>query len=188
MATIDQVKQFPSDNKTLSFEERVKLAMDERGDIQKEYTDAKRKEAMDIVKTLEDLVEKWCDKELITQKIIRYIHRNKPNMRRKTIELYTYDNKEDGRKEIQCVENPNKRYSAKYMLSGQYMRLLQKYTPDNAKTLEEMLQERINTEEFNNGIDHETGEKMYISVFHSKGQYSKFKNGVYLSRDGIHYT
>lgn len=190
MSDINKETSFPSDNKTLSYVERMKLATIERKTIQDEYEKKKRAEAEDILITVEQFVQQICNTESLTHKFIESVH--KTNTRRKVVELFTFNYRPElgdiYNKEIKSATIEGKTYGTKYILSEAYMKLTQKYFPDRSKHIIDLINDIINTEVFNNGIDLETGYKLIPCIFVNKPKISKFKNGVYISRDGIDYN
>lgn len=181
---------YPSDNKTLSYVERMRLATVERKQLQEQYETKKRAEAEDILSTVEQFVAQICDTETLTNKFIESVH--KTNTRRKVVELYTFnyrsENGELYNREIKSATIEGKTYGTKYILSEAYMKLTQKYFPERSRHISDLINDIINTETFNNGIDLETGHKLIPCIFVNKPKTSKFKNGVYISRDGIDYN
>ena len=181
-------QKYKSDNKQLSFTERMKLASEEKTVIQSEYESRKKEEAEELLDTVEDFVNTICNKETLTNKFIESVHKNN---RRKVIELYTFNHLPElgnvYNKEIKSVRS-DKKYSTSYILTGGYQKLTKKYFPDRHKSMIELINDKLNVEEFNNGIDVETNEKLIPCVFTKKKSGSKFKNGIYISRDGINYN
>ena len=68
------------------------------------------------------------------------------------------------------------------------MKLTQKYFPERSRHITDLINDIISTEAFNNGIDLETGYKLIPCIFVNKPKASAFKNGIYISRDGIDYN
>ena len=150
-----------SDN-NLPFTQRVALAVSEREEKQKEYAAVKLAEA----KKIRDTVDKFVDDVMseATTKYIRAVHRSRPEHKRKVVELFTF-NYNNPRSEIKndriqaCDEKGD--YSTKYILENKWKRLVDKYLPEDNKTLEERIQNRVNTE-LNGGIDPETKNPLLI--------------------------
>ena len=186
----NQQATYPSDDKTLAFVERMRLASGEKKELQREYEQKKKLEADDILNTVDKFISTICNPEDITQKFIESVH--KTNTRRKVVELYSFNYLpelgEIYNKEIESVGVEGKRYSTKYILSEGYTKLTQKYFPDRSKSIIDKISEILNTEAFNNGVDLETNEKLIPCIFVNKKRGSKFRNGVYISRDGIDYN
>tara|TARA_B110000908_G_C10263603_1_gene461384 strand:- start:3547 stop:4128 length:582 start_codon:yes stop_codon:yes gene_type:complete len=193
MATVDINKQvYPSDDKTLPFTERIQLAIKERNQIQTDYQSVKNKEANDIMDTVEMFVQSLIANDALAKQFMRSIHHSRIDSKRKVVEVYTFNAwQELGNIYNQTITSPNvegKYYSTKYILSGGYRKLTDKYIPERSKTVKELLQEVVNGEKFNNGVDSETKNSLHVCVFWKKGPKSTFKNGIYVSRDGIEYT
>uniref|UniRef100_A0A6C0LJ27 Uncharacterized protein n=1 Tax=viral metagenome TaxID=1070528 RepID=A0A6C0LJ27_9ZZZZ len=182
-------KTYRSNNKTLSFNERMGHAVSERKVIQGEYEAKKRLEAEEILNTVDAFIDRICNKEELTQKFVESIHRT--NSRRKYVELFSFNNLSEVGEvyndTIQSVDSEEKKFSTRYILSEKYDKLTKKYFPERSTSLVERITTVLNTEEFNNGVDIETGEKLIPCVFIYKKEGSKFKNGVIVSRDGIDY-
>lgn len=183
---------FPSADKTLSFSQRVELAVKERENIQTDYESNKRKEANDIMDTVEAFVKKLTDGGQLIDQIIRSIHHSRSDSRRKVVEVFTFNAwAEFGRiynQGIPSVGFEGKNYSTKYIISGGYRKLTDKYIPERSRIVKELLQEIINTEKYYTGKDPETGHPLHVCVFWKKGARSSFKNGIYISRDGVEYS
>lgn len=184
--------EFPSDNKSLPFAERIKLAMGEREKIQNDYETSKKKEANDIMDTVNKFVDELTESDALVQQFIKSIHHGRTDSKRKVVEVFTFNAwAELGTTFNQTIESATisgKTYSTKYILSGGYRKLTEKYIPDKSKTVKELLQAIINSEKFYDGKDPETDNQLHVCVFWKKGAKSTFKNGIYISRDGVEYT
>lgn len=183
-------QSYLSDNKSLSFIERMQLASEERKVLQKEYETRKKAEALDILETVEQFVKRVCDHEELTNKFIESIH--KSASRRKMVELYTFNTRSDlgdiYNKDIKSATIKDKTYNTKYLLSEAYMKLTKKYFPERSKPIKELIWDMLNTETFNNGVDLETKNTLIPCIFVNKHKASVFKNGIYISRDGVDYN
>jgi hypothetical protein len=193
MTTVNTNKQsYPSDDKTLPFSERIQLAIKERSQIQTDYQSVKKKEANDIMDSVETFVRTLTESDALAKQFIRSIHHSRVDSKRKVVEVYTFNAwQELGNIYNQTIPSPNvegKYYSTKYILSGGYRKLTEKYIPERSKTVKELLQVVIGADNFNNGVDTETQNPLHVCVFWKKGPKSTFKNGIYISRDGIEYA
>lgn len=182
--------KFQSDNKSLSFVQRVEHAINEREQIQSEYENVKRKEANDIMDTTEAFVKKLVSN--LSEQFIKAIHQSRPDSKRKVVEVFTFNAwNELGRIYNQTIPSATiegKTYSTKYIISAGYFKLTNKYVPERSKTVKQLLQDIINSDTFYNGVDPETKNKLHVCVFWKKGLQSSFKNGIYISRDGVEYS
>ena len=193
MTSVDESKQtYASNDSSLPFNERIQLAIKERLQIQNTYEDSKRKEANDIMDTVEDFVKKLVDSDKLAQQFIKAIHNSSSSSRRKVVEIYTFNAWQElgfiYNQTIPSLNIEGKSYSTKYILSGGYKKLTEKYIPERSKTVKELLQNVINSDKFYNGKDPETGNNLHVCIFWRKTIKSTFKNGIYISRDGIEYT
>ena len=120
----------------------------------------------------------------------------KTHTKRKVVELFTFNtNTEYGElynKEIPSATIEGKVYPVRYILNETYQSLVKRYLPVNewtkSKSLKDLIYDKINVPELNNGVDLETNEKLIVCIFLYKKPNSKFKNGIYISRDGIDYN
>ena len=190
MTTIQEIKIFKSDDPALSFNERMKLAASEKDKEQKERDVKKRAEAEDILITIDQFISELVSVDLLSNKIIEAVV--KTHTKRKVVELFTFNtNTEYGElynKEIPSATIEGKVYPVRYILNETYQSLVKRYFPEKVKSLKSMIYDKINVPELNNGVDLETSEKMIVCIFLYKKPNSKFKNGIYISRDGIDYN
>jgi len=189
---MSNTKTFESENSSLSFNERIQLAIKERAVIQEEYQNNKKIEAIDIINTIEKFVSDLLANDNLTKLFIKAIHNSNNNSRRKVVELFTFNAwNELGsiyNQTIPSVGIEGKRYSTKYILSGGYKKLTDKYVLEKSTTVKELLEKELKTDKYHNGKDPETGNDYHVCVFWRKTGRSTFKNGIYISRDGIAYT
>lgn len=191
MTTIPEDKKiFKSDDTSLSFNERMKLASQERDEIQKNRDNKKRAEAEDVLKTVDKFISEIASVEFLTNKCIESVV--KTYSKRKVVELFSFNsNPENGdvyNKTIPSATVDEKVYPTRYILNETYYNLVKHYFPDKLKKLKDLIYEKINIPELNNGVDLETNEKWIVCIFLYKRPGSKFKNGIYISRDGIDYN
>lgn len=181
---------YPSDNKSLPFVERMKLATVERKATQAQYEEKKKAEAEDILLTVEQFVDKICDMEELSNKFIESVHKVQTHC--KVVELFSFNGRSDCgdlyNNEIKSAAIKDRTYGTKYILSESYMKLTRKYFPDRSIPIIDLINAKINVDSFNNGVDLETEHKLIPCIFINKYKTSKFKNGVYISRDGINYN
>ena len=88
---------------------------------------------------------------------------------------------------IKAVGDNTLDFYTPYILSHGYKRLVDNFYPDENKSIQALLQDRFQSEEFNTGVDPITGNKLFVCIFTKKGPRSIFKNGIVLSRDGVEY-
>lgn len=174
---------YKSEDKSLSFNERVKLAAkesetkqqepNEKSVAQKEHEDNKRKEANDIMDTVEKFVNDLLESGKIDDQYIKAVQNTRKDSRRKVVEVFTFNAWEDKgdihNKTIDSTNAERKPQSTKYILSGGYRKLTEKYIPERSKTVKELLQAIVDGERFNMGIDPETGNKIKVCVFWKRG-------------------
>ena len=188
--TTDCPQSFESDDISLSFIERMKKASKEKEVLQLEHNEKKKAEADDILQTVDNFVNNIANTEVLTSKFVESIH--KTHSRRKVVELFSFNtNPENGdqyNKDINSATIEGKTYPTKYILNESYLKLTNKHFPERSKSLKELLNSHLQSEEFNKGVDIETNEKLIPCVFVYKKSNSKFKNGIYVSRDGIDYN
>ena len=188
--TIEETKIFKSDDPTLSFNERMKLAASEKDKEQMERDLKKKAEAEDILVTINQFISELVSADVLSNKFIEAVV--KTHTRRKVVELFTFNtNMEYGElynKEIPSATIEGKVYPIRYILNETYQSLVRRYLPDKVKSLKSMIYDKINIPELNHGVDLETGEKLIVCIFLYKKPSSKFKNGIYISRDGIDYN
>ena len=74
------------------------------------------------------------------------------------------------------------------IVNDKYKHKIIKYNgPKNFKCTRFLLESLIKQPKYNNGKDPITNQDYKISIFTRKGEKSKFKNGIVISRDGISY-
>ena len=161
----------------------------DRDKIMKSITIALRKRPIDS-ETIDKFISELTSIDVLSNKFIESVV--KSHTKRKVVELFTFNtNIEYGElynKELPSATIEEKIYPIRYILSEAYQNLIKRYFPDKIKSLKDMIYEKINVPEFNDGVDLETGEKLIVCIFLYKKPNSKFKNGIYISRDGIDYN
>ena len=181
---------FKGDDPTLSFNERMKLASSQKEKDQKERDIKKRAEAEDLLITVDKFISELVLVDTLSNKFIEAVI--KTHTKRKVIELFTFNtNTEYGElynRELPSATIEGKVYPIRYILNETYQGLIRKYFPEKVKSLKDIIYEKINVPEFHDGVDLETGEKLIVCIFLYKKPNSKFKNGIYISRDGIDYN
>ena len=74
------------------------------------------------------------------------------------------------------------------ILTDRYKHKIIKYKgPNKFKSSKYVLETLIKDNKYNKGIDPVTNQEYRVSIFTRKGDKSKFKNGILVSRDGIEY-
>ena len=202
---------YKSSDTSLSFKERIKHALIERVGIQEKYRCDKTAEAKNVMATVKSLIGSMMDEERITSRFIKAVQHDStdnPKDEKRLVEIWTFDgipeesrerfnNKGnfksrkaiggyDGEITIPSVAEEGKTYPTRYILSSAYKKLTDKYVPEESKTIEELILEKLNTPTFDNGKDPETGKPYKIVIFLHKVP-PKFKNGIHLVRDGKDY-
>lgn len=181
-----------SSDSNLPFVERVKLAQQEQVENYKKRQDQQKQKARIILDTVYALVDDIMKEA--KDKYIKAVHDTDPTKKRQVVQLWQFclpargkDNSGYNVRIKAACPNQDLDFYTPYILSHGYNRLVGTFFPEENKSVLQLLQDRFNTEEFNNGVDPITGHKLYVCIFTKKGARSIFKNGVVLSRDGVYY-
>ncbi len=183
--------EYKSDDKSLSFCQRIALASKESEQKQDNYKKLKLQEAENIMDTVEKFVKELCNPDDLISKMIKAVENERPDANIKVIEVWTYDVSDQEKLingSITSANDPEKSYSTRYILSSGYMRLTDKYIKERSKSVKELMEAQLATEDFNFGVDPTTKQKYKVCIFTRKGKNSRFKNGIYISRDGVEYA
>ena len=190
MSKTESSKIFKSDDPSLSFSARMKMATVEKENEQRERDVRKKAEAEDILLTVDNFITEIVATKAMIDKFVESVV--KTYSRRKVVEIFTFNtNAEHGElynKELPSATIEGKTYPIRYVLNETYQNLVKRYFPERVKPLKDLIYEKINTPEYNNGVDLETKEKLIVCIFLYKKPNSKFKNGIYISRDGVDYN
>ena len=140
--------------------------------------------------TIDKFISELISIDTLSNKFIESVV--KTTRKRKVVELFTFNtNSEYGElynKELPSATIEGKVYPIRYILNETYQGLVKRYFPEKVKSLKDLIYEKINIPEFHDGVDLETNEKLIVCIFLYKKPTSKFKNGIYISRDGIDYN
>lgn len=178
---------------SLPFAERIQLAKQEQTEIFKARQEKRKKKARDILDTVYAFVDDIMEEA--KEKYIKAVHDTNTNRKRQTVQLWDYyvppkdkkDKSEGYNVKIKSVNEDGEEYFTPRILTHSYERLVGAFYPEENKSVKELLQERFNTPEFNNGIDPITLQPLHVCILTWKTPNSVFKNGIILSRDGVKY-
>ena len=175
----------------LPFLERARLAKQEQAENLKKKQESQKVKARLILDTVNLFVDDIMNSA--KDKYIQAIHSSDPSKKRQTFQLWDFSLPTRGHTNsghnvrIKAPGETDIDFYTPYILTHGYKRLVESFFPEENKSIQHLLQERFQTEEFNNGVDPFTGHKLNVCIFTKKGPKSIFKNGIVLSRDGVLY-